>query len=641
LPLLLAWVFLLPANAAIPPAEQLLPPDTLLVVTIPDCAKMRGVYNKIPLAQFWEDAAMKPFREKFLAKWKTEFVGSLERDLGVKMDAYTSLPQGQFTFALTKEDWNAIDGNSPAIIILLDAKERSGQLKTNLAELRKKWLEAGKPLKAEKIRGIEFSIVPWSSNGIVPETIKQFFPQYAEIQELGKESPTPVLTDLMIGQHESLLIAGNSIKAIDKVAARLTGGTTPCLGDDASFEANRLARFRDSPFFAWFNAKTFFDVMSKVPPEKPNPQAPTPIPMFATDKVIIGTGLAALRSAAFALKDSSEGMAFEITFDAPEATRKGLFKLLALEPKDCNPPPFVPSDIVRFQRWRLDGQKFVPAFEKMLADISAQLLNSYNFLLSSGNEGVKVHDESYDLRRDLFGNLGDDIIVCERAPRGKSRAELDSPPRMYLIGSPNADKLLASLKGILIILSSQANTPKSREFLGRQILTIKLPPSPIAGSRKMIERELHYACAGGYVALSTDAGMVEEYLRTSAAPTKSLNELAGLSEAAQKVGGQSTGLFTYRNINETIRVEFEALRASVGGPTNRTSLAESLAMNSLGANIPYIGPERSFKEWMDFSLLPPFEAVSKYFYFTVYAGSANVDGITIKYFSPTPPGLKK
>jgi hypothetical protein len=44
---------------------------------------------------------------------------------------------------------------------------------------------------------------------------------------------------------------------------------------------------------------------------------------------------------------------------------------------------------------------------------------------------------------------------------------------------------------------------------------------------------------------------------------------------------------------------------------------------------------------MDFSQLPPFERVSKYFSFSVYAGSANVDGVTIKIFSPTPPGIKK
>jgi hypothetical protein len=43
---------------------------------------------------------------------------------------------------------------------------------------------------------------------------------------------------------------------------------------------------------------------------------------------------------------------------------------------------------------------------------------------------------------------------------------------------------------------------------------------------------------------------------------------------------------------------------------------------------------------MDFSLLPPFDKVAQYFYFTVTAGSANVDGLTLKIFSPTPPALR-
>ena len=43
---------------------------------------------------------------------------------------------------------------------------------------------------------------------------------------------------------------------------------------------------------------------------------------------------------------------------------------------------------------------------------------------------------------------------------------------------------------------------------------------------------------------------------------------------------------------------------------------------------------------MDFSLLPAFDKVAQYFYFTVYAGSANVDGLTLKVFAPTPPALR-
>jgi len=52
------------------------------------------------------------------------------------------------------------------------------------------------------------------------------------------------------------------------------------------------------------------------------------------------------------------------------------------------------------------------------------------------------------------------------------------------------------------------------------------------------------------------------------------------------------------------------------------------------------GPERNLHDWMDFSLLPAFDQVAQYFYFTAYAGSANVDGLTLKLFVPTPPAIR-
>ena len=51
------------------------------------------------------------------------------------------------------------------------------------------------------------------------------------------------------------------------------------------------------------------------------------------------------------------------------------------------------------------------------------------------------------------------------------------------------------------------------------------------------------------------------------------------------------------------------------------------------------GPEKIFRAWMDFSLLPDYDKVSKYFYFSVYAGSTTADGISFKLFFPRPPQL--
>src|ERR1019366_3276521 len=73
-----------PVAAAIPSAENLLPSDTLVFLTMPDCAKFRAALHQSPLWLFWNDPAMKPFHDNFAAKWNEQFVAPLERDLNVK-----------------------------------------------------------------------------------------------------------------------------------------------------------------------------------------------------------------------------------------------------------------------------------------------------------------------------------------------------------------------------------------------------------------------------------------------------------------------------------------------------------------------------------------------------------------------------
>ena len=183
---LTALWFALGAPAAIPPAEQLLPVDTLLVVSAPDWSQLRAAYQKSAPSQLWNDPTMKPFREKFVTKWTEEFIKPMERELGVKFDDYSALMQGQLTFAVTQDGWQAAEKNDgePAFLFLLDAKDKGDLLKTNLTELRKKWSDAGKPIRTEKIRDVDFSIVSLNTNDM-PKTLRQFFPQRQPVEELG------------------------------------------------------------------------------------------------------------------------------------------------------------------------------------------------------------------------------------------------------------------------------------------------------------------------------------------------------------------------------------------------------------------------------------------------------------------------
>src|SRR5262245_61722352 len=101
------------ATAAVPPPEKLLPEDTLFLLTIPDFTKARELYRTWPQSQFWTDPAMKPFKDKFMSKLSEEFIEPLERELNIKFEQFTSLAQGQVTFATSQNGWNGRDEQKP------------------------------------------------------------------------------------------------------------------------------------------------------------------------------------------------------------------------------------------------------------------------------------------------------------------------------------------------------------------------------------------------------------------------------------------------------------------------------------------------------------------------------------------------
>ena len=126
--------------------------------------------------------------------------------------------------------------------------------------------------------------------------------------------------------------------------------------------------------------------------------------------------------------------------------------------------------------------------------------------------------------------------------------------------------------------------------------------------------------------------MLEEFLRSSSSEGKTLRETAGLTEAAQKVIGPGVIWFGYQNQLDRMRTTFELLKKDPHSVTNS-------AMSLLPAVFGIPNPEPTVRGLMDFSLLPPVDKIAKYFHFTVYGGSATVQGLTLKFFAPSPPKL--
>ncbi len=608
------------ATAAVLPPEKLLPKDTALLVTVPDSLAAWGILSNSPYGRLWQDPAVKAFKDKFIDKFGSDVITPLERSLGIQLSAYNGLAQGQATFALLPIAQPDKPEDHFAKLFLLDTKDRAAQLRTNLADIRQKWAAAGKPMKTRKIREVEFTTLILSSAELSwDKIISKPKRAVAEEDTAGNASSNKV--EITFGQAGSLLLVSDSIQAVEKVLSRQAGGFLPALEEQPAFQADFAARLRGAPFYAWINVKDSIDLLTKAPAADDDDG--NAASALKPDSPLAAAGLTGLTSASFAYRSLPEGLSAQLFVGVPEAKRRGLLKAVVSEAKDSNPPAFVPSDVTKFWRWRINIPHSWSQLETMLNEFNPQYNSVINFVLQTAG---KDKDENYDLKSELLGNLGDDIIHYEKAPQGNTLADLNAAPSLYLIGSPNAAKLAAALKTGLSFMGAA----KEREFLGRQIYTLTT-----VAQGAMPAHSFSFAGSGGYVALSGDSEILEEFLRSNDSKGKTLNDTAGLADAAQKAGGMGTGLFGFDNQNLGLRALLEMLRQQ---PVTLQDILGSA--HGLPASVNTGDQAAKLREWADFSLLPSYDALSRYFYFSVYAGSFSPEGFTMNFFAPTPPKLR-
>jgi hypothetical protein len=624
--LMVCWGAAALTAAPVPPPEKLLPASTLAVVTVPDQARARAAAELNPGWRLLGDPAMKPIVDKFLAKWRSDVVSRLEQQFGVKFADYAGLAQGQITLAwLLAPPSQGSEDPRLSSLLLLDSGTNAPLLKKSLDDLRKKWVDSGHQLKVDKIRGVEFTTLILSAGEIEKTFDKLFPPKKDEVEEKGRRKDRkepPAKLEWLVGQSDSLLVLGNSASDIEKVLALQSGSGGSPLAEAPNFAADSQGLFRDAGLYGWANVQETVKLVKKTLASteggrrRPADGAPDP------SQIIDGLGFAGLRSVAYAVHATPDGTSYDVRVSIPESERRGLVRMLSFSAKDAAPPPFVPADVMNFSRWRIDMFKSFETLESTVTQIfppSASIIKM--FMDTAGKE----KDPNFDLRKNLFANLGDDVISYSRLPREKTLAALNDPPGVLLIGSRDAEQLASAVKTLSAFLPAQA-ARKDREFRGKKVFTVTLPGSP---------RAISMASSGGYLVVSDDDAMLEEFLRSNEQNAKPLRDVEGLKEAADRIRGMGTGLFGYLDGVESARVQFEALRKDSG------SVANLVGALPLGARLGFDEDSKAFKEWVDFSLLPPFDKVVQYFNHMVWSGVFTADAFELRFFEPTPPRLRK
>tara|TARA_B100000408_G_scaffold28044_1_gene20509 strand:- start:364 stop:1122 length:759 start_codon:yes stop_codon:yes gene_type:complete len=242
----------------------------------------------------------------------------------------------------------------------------------------------------------------------------------------------------------------------------------------------------------------------------------------------------------------------------------------------------------------------------------------------------KDKDPNFDFKKSFLNNFGDDLILYQMPPKSKSLNDLGSGPMVALVKSPSPAELIKGIGAVPGILPPPLNEAaleprKLGKHTAHSFGVMELP-DPSTG--ELVASEVLFAVKDGYLAVSTDADVMQGLLDGQAQPP--LAKRDRLASAAAVVGGMDSGFFAYQNDRVMMLSMMDTLRAN----------ADQFEM--IFSMIPMEGlDEVSLNDWLDFSLLPAGEKIAKYFDVTVYGAETDARGVTLKMFSPRPPNLKR
>ena len=159
-------------------------------------------------------------------------------------------------------------------------------------------------------------------------------------------------------------------------------------------------------------------------------------------KIITAVGLTGLKSVCFSYYETRQGAQANIFISAPASTRQGLLKIFTPLSESAVPPAFVPVEATKFVRWRIDGEEAWKTLQDMLNNISPAAASGLNVAIDMANANAQQKDPSFDIRKNLFDNLGDDLIRYDKAPADPT-VGASTAASLCLFSAHNTDRAVA------------------------------------------------------------------------------------------------------------------------------------------------------------------------------------------------------
>lgn len=632
--LLAALALVFKCQSAEIPHEKILPADTLVFATIPDYDKAVSLFDNSATGMFLKDPSMKAFNDKFSAKWRSDVVQPLEKELGIKFSDYSGIVKGQVSFAVS-----LLAGSDPtqapqvALTLMIESRDGKDNLTKAIQDIKQKYVKGGGEVKSAKLGNTAYDIFVVNSEAI-DKIINKVFPDPTEGWESldgPKPKPKNKTYEISACQIDSLLVLSTKQTVMEKLLVNVTGNAADSLANYENFKSRFQKKSDATTFFLWFRVDPLtgmLNALAEMPKSEPS--------SFDIMKILKTTGILAIRDISMLINTTPEGGEMEIFGRLPKNELTGFLKALVPQQKDSTPPSFVPANAASFVRYRLDMQQAWTHIENALNQIDPKILSVVNLMLQTAG---KAKDPNFDWRKNIIGNFGDDIIVFTRIPEKVSFDNFNRNPRIVLVGSKNPDELGASIR-FLSALSPKPPEIKEKDIAGKKVYywqepqqNIEIPGAP--QQPNPVERYTYITSVANYAVFANDQKILEEFLNFSEGKANPLKNLAGFNEALNKTGNPNSGLVFFTNDRENMRLQLTVLK------NEPDIIAAFIGITPIGMRLGLAEDSKLFKEWVDPNLLPDFAKVAKYFNFKLSSINITDDGIMLKSVTPNSPDLKK
>jgi len=577
----------------LPRTDKLLPPETILLMNIDNFQQLKTQFEKTSLYKLCTDPAMAAFVDNAKTKWREKIQKLDDNDIFKAIFSADVWPQGRVAAALVL-DQQSKDFNEPPVVIITQWGEGIDKIKETIDKMLKRNIEVGGHQKrSEDYRGVSIETT---------------------IDEASSELNHCFIDDCFI--------AATNLDLLKFVIAHIKGADSPALADDADYNAvmKTVGPYHDIDFY--INIKQIIKMIL------------TEDPAGETHQWTANLGLdnIAALGCSVAVATSPGSSASAKAFLKINGEKKGICKMLDMESAVLNAPRFIPASAYSVTFFNLNIKKAYDELYSILYSFNPQyaaMLQALDLPDSpDGETGLK-------LKTDVIGHLGSQIVFSQSVNKPFSNTSMPTESLIALAVNDREtiEKALSLLHSKMI---AQNNPDAKRELLGHTIYLLSPSALPFLrpGMTPMqVPSEsnapqipiMAFTVTDSHLIFASES-VVERAIRAlSSADAPSLGSAKWFTSAKSAIPS-AVGMAALEDNAASSEIFWWMVKQS------------SKAGYSTGPAAMKFGPA-VISELINFSLLPDFDAVRKYFGLSAFYGISTPEGFFFEFkdISPTEP----